>query len=135
MLPEKRSEVRAWLERAVEDLWACEVDLAADPPIVRDALFHCQQSVEKTLKAFLTAYDVAFPKTHELDVLAGKCEQIDPSLCAVLDPARNLTFYAWAFRYPGSVDTPEVTEAHDRLALARTVYGAIVQRLPKDVVP
>ncbi len=134
MLPEQRDEVRAWLERAGEDLRACEVDLAAAPPIVRDALFHCQQSVEKALKAFLTAHAVPFPKTHELDVLAGRCEEKDGSLASLLDSARDLTYYAWAFRYPGGAATPSADEAQEKLLLARKVYEAIAQRLPREAV-
>jgi HEPN domain-containing protein len=135
MLPETSIEVRAWLERAKEDLRASRVDLAVDPPILGDALFHCQQAVEKALKAFLTAHERPFRKTHELDVLSEAREAVDPCLREVLDPARNLTFYAWAFRYPGGVDLPTPIEATRSLALAHAVCEAILTRLPKEVQP
>jgi HEPN domain-containing protein/predicted nucleotidyltransferase len=130
-----RDEVRAWLERVVDDLRACEVDLATDPPIIGDALFHCQQAAEKAMKAFLTAHDVIFPKTHELDVLADRCERVDPSLRVALSPARSLTLYAWAFRYPGGSFTPAPSAVHERLEIARTVYAAITERLPPEALP
>ncbi len=135
MVPEKRDEVRAWLERGAEDLRACKVDMAADPPILRDAAFHCQQAAEKAMKGFLTAHDRPFPKTHELDVLAASCGAIDPSLEPVLDPARNLSFYAWAFRYPGEEQKPSPTEAQEAYALASAVFDAILKRLPEEVQP
>ena len=34
-----------------------------------DALFHCQQAVEKALKGLLTWHDVPFRKTHSLEEL------------------------------------------------------------------
>ena len=49
-------EADAWLSKARNDLRAARVLLAADPPLPGDAAFHCQQSVEKSLKAFLTLH-------------------------------------------------------------------------------
>ena len=50
------------------------------PPLIEDALFHCQQAAEKAMKAFLTAHDTAFRKTHDLDELAATREESDASL-------------------------------------------------------
>jgi HEPN domain-containing protein len=102
MADEKHREVQAWMRRADNDLRSAQVDLAADPPLIEDALFHCQQAAEKAMKAFLTAHDTAFRKTHDLDELAATCEERDASLKVALDPARDLTVFAWAFRYPGT---------------------------------
>jgi len=129
MADEKRREVQAWLRRADNDLRSAQVDLAADPPLIEDALFHCQQAAEKAMKAFLTVHDTAFRKTHDLDELAAACEGIDATLKAALDPARDLTVFAWAFRYPGSDEPPPEAEAHDSLRLAQVTVNAIRERL------
>ena len=55
MKPETKAEAEAWLAKAQTDLRAAQVDIAASPPILSDALFHCQQAVEKALKALLAA--------------------------------------------------------------------------------
>lgn len=129
MADDKRREVQAWLRRADNDLRSAQVDLAADPPLVEDALFHCQQAAEKAMKAYLTAHDTAFRKTHDLDELAAACEGIDASLKEALDPARDLTVFAWAFRYPSSDEAPPDAEAHDSLRLAQATVDAIRKRL------
>ena len=49
--PARVADTLGWLEKAAIDLRSGRVDLDADPPILGDALFHCQQAVEKTLKA------------------------------------------------------------------------------------
>jgi hypothetical protein len=41
------------------------IDLAASPPLIGDALFHCQQAAEKGMKGFLTMHDRIFQKTHD----------------------------------------------------------------------
>jgi HEPN domain-containing protein len=130
MQPEKVAEVRGWLGKANEDLRSARVDLEATPPILGDALFHCQQAVEKALKGFLTAHDRPFRKTHDIDVLAADCEAIDRRLAPLLLRARELTPYAWRFRYPGDPQEPTEAEAADAMARAAEVVHTVEQALP-----
>ena len=51
--PALAKEVSTWLVKATEDLRAAQVDLKAEPPLLNDSLFHCQQACEKALKALL----------------------------------------------------------------------------------
>ena len=132
MLYEKMEEVRLWLLKASRDLMAAEADINYSPPLVEDALFHCQQAAEKSMKAFLTAHDSVFRRTHDLDELAIACESIDHSLVEVLGPARDLTVFAWEFRYPGDFAEPPLEEVQEYLALANRVFQTIVDRLPED---
>lgn len=135
MEPEKAQEVRAWLQRAANDLRGADIDLAASPPLIEDALFHCQQAAEKVMKGFLTAHDWLFRKTHDLDELSRACTEIDPTLSAVLAEARDLTVFAWEFRYPGDTTAPAEDEARRALATARKVYESVLMRLPKEAHP
>jgi HEPN domain-containing protein len=135
MQPEKAEEVRGWLQKAANDLRGADIDLAALPPLIEDALFHCQQAVEKALKGFLAAHDRTFRKTHDLDELGRACEAIDPTLAAVLGPARDLTVFAWEFRYPGATVAPTEEQGRRVLSVARDVYTTLLSRLPKDVHP
>jgi HEPN domain-containing protein len=64
--PERVAEVRGWLRKAAGDLRAARHERTAVPPITDDMVFHCQQTVEKTLKAFLCWHGHAFRKTHNL---------------------------------------------------------------------
>ena len=129
MVDERWREVRAWLQKADNDLRGARVDLDARPPLVEDALFHSQQAAEKAMKAFLAARDTPFRKTHDLDELASACERIDGTLREALNPARDLTVFAWEFRYPGADAPPPEAEARDSLALAEKAVAAILQRL------
>jgi HEPN domain-containing protein len=55
---------------------------SADPPLLADVVFHCQQATEKALKALLTWHDRAFRKTHNLVELGEACVEIDAALGA-----------------------------------------------------
>jgi len=135
MQPEKVAEVRGWLVKAKDDIRGAEVDLGAVPPLLGDALFHCQQAAEKALKAFLTFHDCPFRKTHDLDVLAASCEELEPGLSPLLLRARELTPYAWRFRYPGDPQEPTEEEGRDALARAKDVVQVVLRVLPDDARP
>ena len=126
MPPDARAkDVAAWLSRAHLDLRAAEVDLAARPPLVADAAFHCQQAVEKALKALLTHYDHLFRRTHDLGELALACLQYEPLLEPLLRESAPLTEYAWRFRYPGEVFEPDRHEIDDALRIAHRVVSGV----------
>lgn len=135
MQPETAAEAKAWFMKANNDLRGGEIDLAADPPLIEDALFHCQQAVEKAMKGFLTAHQRPFRKTHDLDELGRACEDIEPGLKEKLVEARDLTVFAWEFRYPGDSQIPSLSEARQSLALARKVFENLLSPLPDNLRP
>ena len=133
--PVRVSETRAWILKSAKDLQAAAHDLRAAPPLLEDAVFHCQQAVEKALKGYLTWHDQPFPKTHSLEEVGEQCLTIDPSLRPFVDRAVPLTEYAWKFRYPGEPEEPTHQEAEEALAIAREVFDVILARLPNEVRP
>ena len=133
--PELVAEARGWLTKAKADLDAASFEATADPPFVSDMVFHAQQAVEKSLKAFLTWHQQPFRKTHNLEELGEQCLRLDAGIQVVIDRAVPLTEFAWRFRYPGEPEDPSREEADDALATARDVYEAILARLPEDVRP
>jgi HEPN domain-containing protein len=133
--PARVAETGEWLQKAALDLRGARIDLDAKPPLLEDALFHCQQAVEKTLKGFLAWHDVAFRKTHSLEELGASCERVEPALKPAVDAAVPLTEFAWAFRYPGDHSMPTVEEARQGFETARRTVAAVVASLPEQAVP
>jgi len=129
------ADVRAWLIRANDDLKTAEDLVALTEPHFRSVLFHCQQSVEKSLKGFLTWKDRPFPKTHDLRRLSDWCVEFDSTLDTALAEVARLTDYAWKFRYPGAPYEPTIEEAREALGTARAVFEAIVNRAPSEARP
>jgi HEPN domain-containing protein len=127
------ADTRAWLAKAHIDVRCARVSRSAVPPILEDALFHCQQACEKALKAFLAWHDVPFRKTHSLEEVGEQCLRIDPSLSAVVDAAVPLTEFAWAYRYPGAPDEPEPGAVDQAIDTAVALVEAILDRLPAEL--
>lgn len=67
--------VRKWLIKAMEDFMVAkhELNLSEEEIITSAVCFHCQQLVEKLLKAHLVLNNVKFPKTHDLKFLLDLC--------------------------------------------------------------
>lgn len=122
---ERAEEVAAWLARSEQGLRAARVDLDAEPPLLADAAFHCQQAVEKALKGLLTRHDHAFRATHDLGELGLACVQHEPSLEPLLRGSVGMSEYAWRFRYPGEVFEPDPDEVTSALEVAMRVVEAI----------
>jgi HEPN domain-containing protein len=63
--------------------------------------FHCQQAVEKQIKAVLTAHEIPYKKSHELSYLAALIDEKEIDTPAALEQADTLTDWAVEFRYAG----------------------------------
>ncbi len=92
-----------------------EQPISADVPYLLRC-FHAQQAAEKSVKAVLLRYGVAFPPTHNLSVLFALLPEDVPrpqNLAGIV----GLTVYAVSARYPDEID--EAPEAEHREAVAR----------------
>ncbi len=127
--PVRAADTESWLRKAYSDLRYAEIDLAADPPAPEDAVFHCQQAVEKSLKAFLVWCDAPFAKTHDLGKLGAQVVALDPGLDPLVESIVELSKYAWLFRYPGDPVEPTVEEARAVLSRAAATVDALRRRI------
>jgi len=133
--PELVAETRGWLVKASNDIRAAEALSTISPPLLDEAVFHCQQAAEKALKGFLTWNGHTFRRTHNLEEIGEQCLTIDASLREVIDLAVPLSEYAWKFRYPGEPTAVSPGEAAEAVTTVRAVFEAVVSRLPREVGP
>lgn len=86
------------------------------PPLRDAACFHCQQSVEKYLKALLQENGAAVPKTHDLEDLLDLLLPFDSTLAPLRRGLMSLTKFAVEYRYPGERATTQRMKAAMRRA-------------------
>lgn len=115
--------IAEWIEKADGDYFTAQREFRARKNPNYDAVcFHCQQSVEKYLKAFLQEHAVVFPKTHSLIELLELCLPVDTTFELQRDLMIKLERYAVHYRYPGqSADKDEARAALNALKLLRRV--------------
>src|ERR1017187_790576 len=128
--PIRVEETLARMKKSCKDLWRAESVLTLDPPDTEDCLFHCQQAVEKSLKAFLVWRDQTFRRTHNLVELMRLCVDLEPTLGDVMNGLGPLTRFAWEFRYPGETELPTVEMACGWRVRVREVWEAGEHTIP-----
>lgn len=129
----KRAEIRNWLIKARHDLGSARRLMEGDEPYLDTAAYHCQQAVEKALKALLTCHDTPFEKTHDLTELLDLSAKVEPTLDGWREVAQELTPYAVRFRYPGDVLEPDRREVEQAFQHAQDFLSAILLLLPDEV--
>jgi len=129
----KDEEVKQWLIKSHRDLKVAIALLNLQESLLDAVVFHCQQSAEKALKAFLAYQDFSIKKTHDLSVLTTFCISFDSTFVEIEDFADILTPYAPEFRYPGDAIEPELSEAEEAIMIAEKIFCFVVQRLPPSI--
>lgn len=123
--------VQEWAAKAENDLKnaAHTLKLGRDCP-TDTVCFHAQQCVEKYLKAFLVLAEIQFPKTHDIEVLAGLIPKGTIAFLTV-EEQRRLTEYATVMRYPGPYEPIRLCEAKEAVRIARLVRRKILKLMEK----
>ncbi|MFN3568566.1 MAG: HEPN domain-containing protein [Caldimicrobium sp.] len=124
-------EVKNWIIKALNDYKTAEILIALpDEEIITDTLcFHCQQAVEKFLKAFLVHNKIDFERTHSLEYLIKLCSTVDKDFENLYEIIKNLSDYAVEVRYPDEFYIPSVEEAKEAFKSATFVKDFILKKL------
>lgn len=116
MTDELKEYIRKWLLKAEHDLMNAQIVIQYNPLILDTACFHCQQAVEKYLKAFLIYKGDPIEKTHNLFFLFDKCSKIDSDFLNI--DIKNLNDFGIEIRYPDNFLSPSEEETKEYLQLA-----------------
>ena len=102
-MSEQIEEIKEWIEKADHDLGSAKIIYLHLPDYFDTIAFHCQQAVEKYLKALLIFYHIDFSRSHDLiyllELLSVKVE-IDDSRFRT---AFSLNNFAVQIRYPNKI--------------------------------
>ncbi len=117
MNEETKNYIRQWIAKAGDDLIVIDKLTQFEVVATSAVCFHCQQVVEKYLKAFLIAQGVEIRKTHNIEFLLAECEEFDSEF-SLIDP-KDLNDFGVDIRYPGDIYSPTDIEtlAHKQIAL------------------
>lgn len=116
------------MRKAEGDYRVAELLAGGSEPFHDQLCFHCQQAVEKYLKALLEERGQHIPKTHDLDDLLRLLKPFYPTLRPLRRGLLFLTDFAVDTRYPGNWTTKRQSAAALRWAgrvrlAARSLLG------------
>ncbi len=127
MTPALKTYIVSWLDKAGHDIISAQRLLEIEPAILDNACFHCQQAIEKNLKAFLIYHGCDIERTHNIIFLLSQCAKFDPVFASV-DPL-NINTYAVQARYPDSNNQPTKEEADSYYQLAIFINALVTERI------
>ena len=118
-----------WIKFADMDLTtARHLHETMNPVPLEIVCYHCQQSAEKTIKAFLI-YSGAKPlKTHDLELLRFECEEFDKSFAEIANECVRLNDYSSQPRYPMEIEVTD-GDAVQALQDSQRITGFVKTRL------
>ena len=126
-----KKQVNDWILLADKDLYVSELLINDEHPLTNIVAFHCQQTIEKYLKAFLIENDIPLIKTHDLIKLNGMIKEIkdlgiDESKLILINEV-----YVEA-RYPGELGLipdglPTVEQAIEFINIAKEIKEIIIK--------
>jgi len=126
----KEEIIQRWLKKAESDLKVVKYLLDIDEPPTDALCFHCQQAIEKYLKAFLTFYDVHIKKSHDIEAILNLCIEEDKDFELLdRDKITRLTFFAVEIRYPDEFYMPPVSEVKEYFEVALKVKELVSKKL------
>ena len=127
MNDETKTFIKQWIKRANEDLLVVDKLTEFEIIATSSVCFHCQQAVEKYLKAFLISNGVEIKKTHNIEFLLSECEDIDSDF-AEIDP-KNLSDFSVDVRYPGDMYVPSKEETAMHKQIAVSVKNLVLEKI------
>ena len=101
--------------------------LEKEEDITEIVCFHCQQAVEKYLKALLLSNNEDIQKTHNIDFLLNKCKKYNQELERYI--GNPLSDYAVDLRYLDTAYIPTVEETKEAIELMNKIISVIKETM------
>lgn len=111
-------EIKNWMLKAESDYNAAADLLSVNSSSTDAICFHCQQSVEKYLKALLIFNNINFERVHDLILLIELLVDKYPNIEIFKMDMAVLNVYAVEIRYPDDYYMPSIEESRHALAVA-----------------
>lgn len=121
--------IKQWLIKANEDVLVVEKLTEIEMVANASACFHCQQAVEKFLKAFLISNDVEIRKTHNIEYLLSECADIDSDFISV--DSKELSDFGVDVRYPGDMYVPSSEETIEYKNIALEIKNLVEEKIKR----
>ena len=117
-----------WLKIARDDLLSARALLKLD--FLSNASYLCEQSAEKSLKAYLVFKKQSITKTHDLLMLLERCMQFDRDFGRLFDAADYLNPFSTKFRYPSEYnDVPGTADIELAVKHAQRIMNFVKRKI------
>jgi HEPN domain-containing protein len=91
--------------------------------------YHCQQSAEKIMKAYILALDLEIVKTHHLEKLNSIIQDKDSDIFHSVTFLNELSRYATTTRYPDDFEDIDKQEAEEAIMKSKDVLAFFEEKI------
>lgn len=114
-------ELKQWIIKGDHDLGTAQITYMYIPEYLDTVTFHCQQAVEKYMKAYLIFLNTPFKFTHDLVYLLDLISEKDSDFDAYYDLLSELQGYAVEVRYPNDTIYLSKEKVEKAIQIAREI--------------
>lgn len=115
-------QANEWIQFAKSDFSVAISSFGTENVLLNTLCFHCQQTVEKSIKAILIKRNIKFNWTHNLRNLIGNLPS-EYDIPKFVYESTKLTDYAVSMRYPGDYEEITEDEYKEAIQLASAVLN------------
>ncbi|MCX6272953.1 MAG: HEPN domain-containing protein [Bacteroidetes bacterium] len=126
---EQVNEIKQWVIKGDHDLGTAKITYLHIPDYLDTITFHCQQAVEKYLKAYLIFQSSTFRFSHDLVYLLDLITQNDSDFEEYYDMVSELQGYAVEIRYPNEIIYLSVEKVEKAMSIAKIVRELVVLKM------
>ena len=108
--------------KAMEDIWVAEQIWQGSP---NNAVWHCTQAVEKTMKGFLRCLNKDYEYGHELKDLLDAIDDVTALSTDVTTYILYFDRFGVGLRYRNMTSDPTIGEAKSAIGRAKLVLGEL----------
>lgn len=121
--------IKQWIIKGDHDLGTAKITYFHIPEYLDTVTFHCQQAVEKYLKAYLIFQSIPFKFSHDLVYLLDLITQKDSDFESFYDIVSELQGYAIEIRYPNDTIYLSNDKVENAMIIARNVREFVSKKM------
>lgn len=122
-------EISQWIIKGDHDLGTAKITYLHIPDYLDTVTFHCQQAVEKYLKAYLIFQSITFRFSHDLIYLLDLITQNDSDFESYYDSVSELQGYAVEIRYPNETIYLSNEKVENAIFTAKNVRELVMMKM------
>lgn len=126
---EQVDEIKQWIIKGDHDLGTAKITYLHIPEYLDTVTFHCQQAVEKYLKAYLIFQSTTFKFSHDLIYLLDLITQKDSDFENYYDTVSELQGYAVEIRYPNETKYLSNDKVEIAMMIAKNVRELVTRKM------
>jgi HEPN domain-containing protein len=128
-MKEQSDEIKQWIIKGDHDLGTAKITYLHIPEYLDTVTYHCQQAVEKYLKAYLIFQSATFKFSHDLIYLLDLITPIDSDFKNYYDTISELQGYAVEVRYPNETIFLSSEKVEKSMMIAKEVRELVTRKM------